>query len=325
MAKSYLVTGGTGFIGAALSCLLVEQGNRVRVLDNGTRGHTRRLGGYSKEVEFVEGDVRDPDVVSKAMSGIDSVCHLACINGTRFFYERPSEVLDVSVKGMTNVLDACRNHAVPEIILASSAEVYHPTTNAPVDESAPLVVPDVLNPRYSYSGGKIISELLCINHARDHLERLLIFRPTNVYGPDMGHEHVIPAFIDRLGRLTEKQPRGIIGFRIQGDGKQTRAFIYIDDLIQALDVLLKHGEHLNIYNIGSEEVIAVFEIAQRIARLYGREIEIKPGPPPAGEKKQVLSDTTKIRALGFKPQVDFNLGLLKTFEWYVNHRTIGVQ
>ena len=101
-------------------------------------------------------------------------------------------------KGMINVIDACRAHGVGRLMLASSSEVYQTPPQVPTDESAPLVVPDPLNPRYSYGGGKIISELMAINYGRKFFERVLIFRPHNVYGPDMGCEHVIPQFALRL-------------------------------------------------------------------------------------------------------------------------------
>jgi Nucleoside-diphosphate-sugar epimerases len=106
-AKSYLVTGGTGFIGSALVRRLVHEGHRVRVFDNQSRGVASRLADVEKEIEFVAADIRDPEAVQKAIYGVDSVCHLAFVNGTEFFYTKPDLVLDVGVKGMVNVLDGC--------------------------------------------------------------------------------------------------------------------------------------------------------------------------------------------------------------------------
>ncbi len=183
MAKWYLVTGGSGFIGAALVRRLVAQGERVRVLDNLSRGNQRRLGDVVDDVEFIEADIRDAAAVSRAAKGIDCVMHAAFVNGTQFFYTMPQLVLDVGIRGMLNVLDACLAHDVPELFVASSSEVYQTPPRIPTDETVPLSIPDPMNPRYSYAAGKITSEMLAINYARAHFERMVIFRPHNVYGP----------------------------------------------------------------------------------------------------------------------------------------------
>src|SRR5262249_13029923 len=147
-------------------------------------------------------------------------------NGTEFFYSRPDLVLDVAVRGMVNVLDACREHAIGDLVLASSSEVYQTPPAIPTDETVPLSIPDVLNPRYSYGGGKLACELLAINFGRVGFERVAIVRPHNVYGPDMGREHVIPQFALRMASLCN-ETAGRLRFPIQGSGLETRAFVYI--------------------------------------------------------------------------------------------------
>ena len=220
MIKSYLVTGGTGFIGSAVVKRLLQTGARIRVLDNNSRGHERKLGAAAADVELHTGDIRDAQAVARAVHGVDCVVHLAYVNGTEYFYTHPDLVLDVAVKGMINVIDACRTHGVGELVLASSSEAYQVPLVVPTPENVPLVVPDVLNPRYSYGGGKIISELLAVNFGRRHFQRVVIFRPHNVYGPDMGHEHVIPQFAERMRRLCDVHPQGRIPFSIQGTGQE---------------------------------------------------------------------------------------------------------
>src|SRR3954447_8022651 len=163
MAKKYLVTGGAGFLGAALVRRLVSLGHAVRVLDDGSRGAPRRL---ADRPDYVQGDIRDAETVAAATRGVDAVLHLAAVNGTEFFYSKPELVLNVGVRGMLNVIDACRQNGVGDLVVASSSEVYQTPPAVPTDESAPLVVPDPLNPRYSYGGSKIISELLAINAGR---------------------------------------------------------------------------------------------------------------------------------------------------------------
>ena len=177
-----LVTGGSGFIGSALVKALVRQGHTVRVLDDNSRGAMRRLADIERDIEFVQGDIRDPAAVLAATRSIDEVHHLAYVNGTATFYSAPELVLDVGVKGMVNVIDACRQHGVGRLILASSSEVYQTPPRVPTDELVPLVVPDPHNPRLSYGAGKIISELMAINYGRKHFERVLIFRPQGLIG-----------------------------------------------------------------------------------------------------------------------------------------------
>ena len=184
--STVLVTGGAGFIGSALVRSLAGSGAKVRVLDDGSRGAPRRLAGLVGTVELVNGDVRDPAVVDRACEGVDAVWHLAAVNGTEFFYSKPELVLDVGVGGMRNVIAAAITRGVRDLFVASSSEVYQTPPRVPTDESVPLSIPDPLNPRYSYAGSKLISELLALNYGRAHFRRVVVFRPHNVYSPDMG-------------------------------------------------------------------------------------------------------------------------------------------
>ena len=317
--RRFLVTGGTGFIGSALVRALLHAGHRVRSLDNETRGRVGRLADVAADVELVQGDIRDAAAVAAATAGVDCVCHLAYINGTEFFYSMPETILDVAVRGMTNVIDACVRHGVGDLVLASSSEVYQTPPVVPTDESVPLVVPDVLNPRYSYGGGKIISELMTINYGRRHFRRAVIFRPHNVFGPDMGWEHVIPQFAVRMHRLVEAKPAGIVEFPIRGDGTATRAFISIDDFTDGVMRVIERGEHLGIYHVGTRFEISVADLVQRVAACFGREARIVPGPPVPGETARRCPDIRRLEGLGFRPAGDFQAALERTVRWYSEH------
>jgi nucleoside-diphosphate-sugar epimerase len=317
-ARRILVTGGSGFIGAALVKALVRRGEAVRVLDDHSRGRPRRLLEIKDDVELITGDIRDAAAVDAAMAGIDEVHHLAYINGTATFYSAPELVLDVGVKGMVNVIDACRRHGVKTLLLASSSEVYQSAPRVPTDESAPLVIPDPLNPRLSYAAGKIISEMLAINHGRKHFERVLIFRPHNVYGPDMGFDHVIPQFAMRLNRLGRERAEGALPFPIQGSGKETRSFCHVDDLVAGVMVMRERGEHLGIYHIGTAEEVAIADLAHRMARMIGREIVLEPSAVAQGSTPRRCPDISKLRALGYEPRVTLAAGLPPTLKWYWN-------
>jgi nucleoside-diphosphate-sugar epimerase len=318
-----LVTGGSGFIGSALVKALLRAGETVRVLDDNSRGALRRLREVERDVDFVNGDIRDAGAVEVAMRGIDEVHHLAFVNGTATFYSAPDLVLDVGVKGIVNVIDGCRRHGVGRLILASSSEVYQSPPYVPTDERAPLVVPDPLNPRLSYGAGKIISEMMVINHGRKHFERVLIFRPHNVYGPDMGFDHVIPQFAVRLKRATAAQASGPVPFPIQGGGAETRSFCHVDDLVAGVMIMREKGAHLGIYHVGTAEEVSIADLARRMAAIAGREIALAPSAVLAGSTPRRCPDISKLAALGYTPRVPLDEGLPPTLKWYWDHESMA--
>lgn len=319
MKKHYLVTGGHGFIGAAIVRRLVAEGHRVRTLDNNSRGAASPKSEISKEVDVRLADIRDAGAVKKACHGVDSVVHLAYVNGTEYFYSKPELVLDVAIRGMVNVLEGARSEGVKELLLASSSEVYQTPPKIPTDESVALSIPDVSNPRYSYGGGKIISELMAINWGRNGFDRVVIFRPHNVYGPNMGWEHVLPQFIVRAKMAVEATPRGPVAFPIQGNGRQTRAFTHIDDFVDGFMCVLKKGEHLNIYHIGNPEEISIGAVARKVLAYFGRKVKLVPQKGPSGGPKRRCPDIRKLMKLGFRPKISLDQGLPSIADWYAAH------
>jgi len=317
--RAYLVTGGLGFMGVALVEALHAAGHHVRVLDDCSRGSVGRLQQLAQDIEIVEGDVRDPAIVYRCVYGVDSVVHLAFINGTRHFYERPHDVLEVGVKGIINVIDSCIRADIGELVVASSSEVYQTPETIPTSEDVPLSVPDPLNPRYSYGGAKIITELMAINYGRRYFDRVLIFRPHNVYGPDMGWEHVIPQFITRLKSHVGDPKSEEHLFPVQGTGEQTRSFAYIDDCIAGVIKMMDKGEHLNIYNIGSVEEVTIGDLAREISGQMGIRIRVVSGPPAAGSTSRRCPDIRKLQALGYSPRFSLRDGLSPTIRWYLAH------
>jgi nucleoside-diphosphate-sugar epimerase len=308
-AGRILVTGGTGFIGSALVRALAERGHPVRVLDNDFRGSADRLSDLRDRIEFVSGDVREPGIVQRAVEGTETVFHLAAINGTRHFYEIPDQVLEVGILGTLNVLQAARELGVKTFISASSSEAYQTPPVVPTPETVPLCIPDPRNPRYSYGGSKLIGEILAFNFGRDRF-RTVVFRPHNIYGADMGYDHVIPAFAVRLRRLIERHgTAGPIEFPIQGTGVETRAFCYISDFVEGLLILAERGEDQSVYHIGTQEEVTVRDLAERIGRLSGVDLVLKETPAPAGATPRRCPDIGKLRALGYEPQVPLDQGL----------------
>src|SRR5439155_22519347 len=179
--------------------------------------------------------------------------------------------------------------------------------------------PDPLNPRFSYGGGKIISELLSLNYGRKYFDRAVVFRPHNVYGPDMGREHVIPQFVLRMKELAASA-QGPLQFPIQGNGKETRAFLFIDDFVAGLLAIMQRGQHLGIYHIGTEVETSIETLARAVARQVGLEIEIIPGPLTPGSTARRCPDIGKLKSLGFTPKVSLEEGLARTVPWYLSLR-----
>ena len=303
--KHYLITGGLGFIGSGISNLLIRKGERVTIFDNLSRGNQKRIISKYKSLKIINGDIRNYKDVRKSLKGVNAVIHLAYINGTKYFYSRPTEILDVGVKGIVNILDGCKENNIKELYLASSSEVYQTPKKIPTDESEMLKVPDVYNPRYSYGGGKILTEIMGVNYGKKFFKKLIIFRPHNVYGPDMGNEHVIPEFLSRFKSLKNKY------FKIQGSGNETRSFIYIDDFVSAFNLLLKKGKHLGIYNIGTTERISIKNLAKKMSQILKKDITIKNLPIKKGGTKNRLPNISKIKKIGFKQKVKLKEGLKK--------------
>ena len=318
VSKSYLVTGGSGFLGSALVRRLLREAHKVRVLDDHSRGAARRLRDVAADVELVDGDVRDAAAVERALVGIDVVAHLAFVNGTEFFYTKPDLVLEVGIKGMVNVMDGCLARGVEELIVASSSEVYQTPPVVPTDESVPLTIPDPLNPRYSYAGGKILTELMALHYGGARLSRVVIFRPHNVYGPDMGWEHVVPQFVLRMREL-RAHPAPRVPFPIQGTGAETRSFVYIDDFTDGLMLLCDKGAHRTIYHIGTEDEVTIADVARAVGACFGREVDIVPGRAAAGGTPRRCPSIARLAALGYRPRVSLSEGLAVTARWYDEH------
>ena len=301
--KTFLVTGGTGFIGRNIVNLLLKKNYKILVLDDGSRGVFNKT--INKNIKYIKGDIREKKLLYKCLKKVDAVIHLAYINGTRYFYEKPDVILDVAIKGLINVFDGCKKYKIKELYLASSSEVYQTPLKIPTDENEMLKIPDIYNPRYSYGGGKILTELMGINYGKKFFKKLIIFRPHNVYGPNMGNEHVIPEFIKKMKSTKNKY------FKIQGSGNEIRSFIYIEDFINAFDLILHKGKHLNIYNIGTNEKIKIKELAKKIAKIINKKIIVRKSPLKEGGTKIRVPNIKKIKMLGFKTKFTLNNGLNK--------------
>jgi nucleoside-diphosphate-sugar epimerase len=159
---------------------------------------------------------------------------------------------------------------------------------------------------------------MTLTYGRKDFNRALIFRPHNVYGPDMGWEHVIPEFVVRMKQLVQHST-GVVKFPIQGTGEETRSFVFIEDFIDGLMLVIEKGRHLEIYHIGTDQEIRIDEVAKQIGQYFGRRIEVVPGQAPEGETKRRCCDIRKLAALGYRPKYNFSRALPIVASWYDAH------
>jgi UDP-glucose 4-epimerase len=315
-----LVTGAGGFIGAVLTRRLASMGHDVVALENGLRGATRRIAGLAN-VTILEGDVRDLAVARRATEGCAIVFHLAAVNGTENFYTRPDVVLEVAVKGALTTMDAAIEQRVQRYVTFSSSEVYNEPTHVPTTESERAMIPDPKNPRFSYGGGKLISELLTFHYLERRGVPGIVIRPHNVYGPDMGDEHVIPQLVRKIGDAARAQGVRLgsgseLRIAIQGDGSETRAFCHVDDFVDGLLLATERGAASEIFHVGTEEEVSIATLIQRIGEKLGVRVIAEPGPRTAGSTPRRCPSIAKLAALGYAPRIGLDAGLDATVAWY---------
>ncbi len=321
--KKVVVTGAGGFIGRALVASLVRRGDMsVVAADNNIRGSLETVED-SPFVSKVRCDVLDMAAVSEVCREADLVFHLAAINGTKNFYEIPADVLEVGIIGSHNVLKASVRRGVRRLIFMSSSEVYNVPAVIPTPETIPCCIPDVFNPRFSYGGSKLAGELMVVNYLRGTDTEFVIIRPHNVYGPHMGYDHVIPELIQKIREADPDESAGARPSRIpiQGTGDETRAFIFIDDAVRAIALCAFHGAPNDIYNVGTDQEISIRMLVAELGAALSRDVRVAPTELWAGSTPRRCPDTSKIAAMGFRPQISLREGVARTARWYCNSHT----
>jgi nucleoside-diphosphate-sugar epimerase len=307
-----LVTGGSGFIGSFLVERLLKEGCEVKVFDNNFRGREDYIADLKGKIEVIKGDIVSFEQVKNAFKRVDTVFHLAAINGTEYFYKIPDRVLNVNTKGTINTVEALEGSEVEKYVFFSSSEVYGTPEYYPTDEKHKLVVSDSSNPRFTYSGSKIIGEIYTHTFCNKLGIDYSIIRPHNIYGPKMGYEHVIPQFITRIVKKEE--------FTIQGDGSQTRSYCYISDAIDGIMAIGNKKTNGETFNLGNDkEEITALQLSKIVAEVAGVQVMPKFVHLLAGSTPRRKPSIDKARKLlGYEPKVSLREGLKLTFEWYYN-------
>ena len=306
-----LVTGAGGFIGSHLVEALVEQGAEVRAFVHyNSRNDPGLLSllpeGTTEEVEIVFGDLRDPFAVRQAVKGCSIVFHLGAVVSIPYSYRHPYEVAETNLMGTLNVLQACRDLQVQRLVHTSSSEVYGTAITVPIDESHRL------QGQSPYSASKIGADKLAESYYRAYGLPVVTLRPFNTYGPRQSSRAVVPTIITQA----------LAGESVHlGNINPRRDLTYISDTVEGfLKVAQVPGIEGETFNLGTGSESSIAELAQRIIRMIGREIEVIEDDdrkrPEKSEVQRLVADSTLARErFGWEPQVSLEDGLRRTIAW----------
>jgi nucleoside-diphosphate-sugar epimerase len=304
-----IITGGAGFIGSNLAEKLAKLGHKVTIVDNLSNGKLINLKKVKNKIKFIKGDIRNAKFLNKAFSNADNVVHLAAITSVPYSIKHPKETIAVNLKGTMNVLSSAKKNNIKRVIFASSAAVYGDLPGLPKKETSKL------KPQSPYAVTKLKSEALCREFTRRFKLDTVIFRFFNVFGPkqDPGSPYsgVISIFISKFA--SRETPV------IFGNGEQSRDFIYIDDLTDALvQALNTNNKRIfgQVFNLANGKKTTLNKLISILSKIFKYKVAPMYKGRRAGDIKHSLASISKARKeLKFKPKATLEYGLKKTIEW----------
>jgi UDP-glucose 4-epimerase len=317
MSIKFLITGGAGSIGSFVSEHLCQAGHQVIVLDNAKSLKIEHLFETGR-LKFVQDSVLNREVVGRLVDQADVVIHLAAIADPKRYVVEPLNVLHVNLGGSLILLDFCARQG-KKFLFASTSEICGKNNQVPWNEDADRVLGSTRINRWCYSTAKAAVEHYCYAYHQQEGLPFVVMRFFNVYGPrcdDLGQGRVIPIFLERF--------LGGLPVTVHGDGKQTRAFTYIEDTARAVVALaLEDSASGQVYNVGSDVETSILELAQTMKRVGGFDspIEFQPHLEVFGESYEDIPrripDVSRIEAaIGWRAETDLETGLSRTIEYY---------
>ena len=309
-----LITGGAGFIGSHLADAYLQRGDEVFVLDDLSTGSIRNIEHLKshKSFHYTIDNVQNQPVTAELIDQCDAVVHLAAAVGVKLIVESPVRTIETNVHG-TEVILSLANKKKKKVLIASTSEVYGLSAEIPFREDGNLVMGATTKGRWSYACSKAIDEFLALAYWRERKLPTVIVRLFNTVGPRQTGQYgmVIPTFV--------KQALAGRPITVYGDGKQSRCFGYVGDVVEALIKLVDHDNAVGqVFNIGSNEEISIVELAQRVKDLTRSQSEIAFVPYDEAYEEgfedmpRRIPDITKVNALvGFRPQMSLD-GILRT-------------
>ncbi len=312
--KKVLVTGGTGFIGSHLVELLLKHESRVRVLDRMTDGKIKNISHLKDKVEFLRGDCADLQSARAACAGMEVVMNLAAkVGGIEYNIAHQADMFRDNMMISSTMIEAARLADVERYLVVSSACVYPHDAQIPTPESEGVRgEPEPTNSGYGWA--KRYAELEGLLYAKQYGMKVGIVRPYNAYGPrddfDPTTSHVIPALIRRV--LSGENP-----VCVWGSGKQTRAFLYVEDFAEGLlHVIEKYPEAVPV-NLGTDEEISLKDLVNMIIRISGNNIVPKfDTSKPDGSPRRNSDNSLAKSKIQFVAKTSLEDGIAKTLEWY---------
>jgi UDP-glucose 4-epimerase len=308
LPSKYLITGGAGFIGSHIAEALSREGQEVTILDNLSTGKRENLKSFEREVNFIEGDIRDAATVRQATQGVEYVIHQAALASVERSVRDPITTSEVNVQGTLNVLQAAKSAGVKRVVYASSSSVYGDSDVLPKVEAMEP------NPKSPYAISKLAGEWYCRVTSDLFDLPTVSLRYFNVFGPrqDPASQYaaVIPIFVTSL--LRKKAPT------IYGDGEQSRDFTYVDNVVAA-NLLACHSQNSGgqVFNVACGDRFSLNSLLEKLKRLTGIELDATHGPERVGDVKHSQASIEAIAGvLGHAPAIDFEQGLKNTVEWY---------
>ena len=312
MKAQYLVTGGGGFIGSNIVRHLLSNGKNVRILDDFSTGRRENLAGIEKDVDVIEGDVRDESTLKKSLKDVQYVLHLAAIPSVVRSVENPLATNSVNVCGTLKLLIEARDAGAERVVFSSSSSVYGDTPTLPKQEDMNP------SPRSPYALSKLAGEYYCRMFRDLYGLKTFALRYFNVFGPRQNPQSqyaaVIPRFIDAL-----RNGRSPL---IHGDGNQTRDFTFVEDVAAANLCCCTAPESSagSACNIGCGDRITINDLATRIASILGKNIPAVHDAPQPGDVRDSQADISRAKALiGWAPQFDLDAGLRRTVTWFLQN------
>lgn len=304
MKKIHLVTGGAGFIGSHLVESLIGRDQEVRVLDNFLTGKRENISPFLKYIELIEGDIRDLETCKRALNGVEVVYHQAALPSVPRSVEDPILTDEINVRGTLNLLVASEEKKIKKFIFASSSSVYGDDPQLPKQEGVEGV------PLSPYAVSKFVGEKYCQVFSRIYGLDTVCLRYFNVFGPRQDphsqYAAVVPLFITKM--LKGERPT------IFGDGKQSRDFTYIGNIVKANLLAAETGDLAGeVLNIACGDRITVNTLFDKIRSVFETDIRPVYDEPRPGDIEHSFADITKAeRMLKYKPEVSFEEGLEKT-------------
>lgn len=311
--KKILVTGADGFIGSHLTEMLVKEGYKVKALSQyNSFNHWGWLEDIEclKDIEVLNGDVRDPHYCRHITKDVDTVFHLAALIAIPYSYVAPDSYVDTNIKGTLNICQAALEHGIERLVHTSTSEVYGTAQYVPIDEKHPL------QPQSPYSASKIGADAMAMSFYNAFNLPVTIARPFNTYGPRQSARAVVPTIIGQIANGTKKIKLG--------DVSPTRDFNYVTDTCRGFIELARCDKAIGeTVNIGSNYEITVGDTLEIIRELMDSEVEFVVDKerlrPEKSEVFRLWCDNDKIRSLtGFEPKYSIREGLKATIDWFTN-------